>query len=121
MVKKILVVDDEANIREIISEFLQTLGYEVVEAEDGNQAIKECGRKEFDLVITDIRMPNMNGLDLLKNLKKVIPDLPIILMTGYQPSKSQEENLTAKADGYLLKPFSLNTLRQSILKIFKKL
>ncbi|MEA1971885.1 MAG: response regulator [Candidatus Cloacimonadota bacterium] len=121
MNRKILVVDDEENIREIISEFLETIGYDVVGAEDGSQAIRECGNKKFDLVITDIRMPNMNGLDLLKKLKKIMPDLPVILMTGYQPSKSQEETLTARADGYLLKPFSLNTLRQAILKIFKKL
>ena len=121
MPKNILVVDDEENIREIISEFLQTLGYNVVEASNGEDAIVACSKTKFDLVISDIRMPKMNGLKLLKSLKAYMPDLPIVLMTGYQPSKAQEESLTTKADGYLLKPFSLSSLRQVILKVFKSL
>ncbi len=116
MSKRILVVDDDENVREIITEFLLTLNFEVSEANDGEEAIKLCGRLPFDLVITDIRMPKMNGLQLLRKLKTVIPELPIILMTGYYPSKAQEDNMTAKADGYLLKPFSLGTLRQAIQK-----
>lgn len=119
MPKNILVVDDEENIREIISEFLQTLGYQVVEASNGEEAIRACSKVEFDMVISDIRMPKMNGLKLLKSLKTYRPELPVILMTGYQPSKSQEASLTTKADGYLLKPFSLKSLRQAILKILK--
>ena len=121
MSKNILIVDDEENIREIIGEFLETLGYNVFEASNGEEAIMACGKAKFDLVITDIRMPKMNGLKLLKTLKTVMPDLPVILMTGYQPSKNQETNLSVKADGYLLKPFSLNSLRQAILKVFKTL
>lgn len=121
MSKNILVVDDEDNIREIISEFLQTLGFTVVEASNGEEAIIACGKTKFDLVISDIRMPKMNGLKLLKSLKTYMPELPVILMTGYQPSKTQEDSLSIKADGYLLKPFSLNSLRQTILKIFKTL
>jgi CheY-like chemotaxis protein len=121
MSKNILVVDDEDNIREIITEFLQTLGYNVVEASNGEDALLACTRTKFDLVISDIRMPKMNGIKLLKSLKTYMPDLPIILMTGYQPSKMQEDNLSVKADGYLLKPFSLTSLRQTILKVFKTL
>lgn len=121
MSRNILIVDDEENIREIIGEFLETLGYNVFEASNGEEAIVACSRAKFDLVITDIRMPKMNGLKLLKSLKTVMPDLPVILMTGYQPSKNQETNLSVKADGYLLKPFSLNSLRQAILKVFKTL
>lgn len=119
MSKNILIVDDEENIREIIAEFLETLGYNIVEATNGEEAIHACTRTKFDLVISDIRMPKMNGLKLLKSLKTVMPDLPVILMTGYQPSKNQETTLSVKADGYLLKPFSLNSLRQAILKVFK--
>jgi CheY-like chemotaxis protein len=121
MAKNILVVDDEENIREIISEFLQTLGYNVVEAANGEEAIIACSKTKFDLIISDIRMPKMNGLKLLKAIKTYMPQMPVILMTGYQPTKTQEESLTTKADGYLLKPFSLNSLRQSILKVFRTL
>ncbi len=119
MSKNILVVDDEENIREIISEFLQSFNYYVVEAANGEEALTACTKTDFNLIITDIRMPKMNGLKLLKTIKTLRPDIPVILMTGYEPSKSQEESLDIKADGYLLKPFSLNSLRQSILKIFK--
>lgn len=121
MSKNILVVDDEEHIREIISEFLQAFGYNVITAENGEEALKACSKTSFDLVITDIRMPKMNGLKLLKALKSHLPDLPVILMTGYQPTKAQEETMTTKADNYLMKPFSLNTLRQSILKVLKTL
>ena len=121
MKRNILVVDDEEEIREIIREFLETLGYNVVEAANGEEAIIAISKTQFNLVITDIRMPKMNGLKLLRNIKTYKPSLPVILMTGYQPSKTQEQNLSARADGYLLKPFSLNSLRQAILKVFKTL
>ena len=117
---KILVVDDEENIREIITEFLDTLGYNVISARDGEEALRMCTKYSFDLVITDIRMPKLNGLKLLQMLKQIFPTLPVILMTGYQPSKSQEEAMTTKADAYLLKPFSLSSLRDILLKVIKR-
>jgi two-component system NtrC family response regulator len=120
MIKNILVVDDEENIREIITEFLDTLGYNVISARDGEEALRMCTKYSFDLVITDIRMPKLNGLKLLQMLKQIFPTLPVILMTGYQPSKSQEEAMTTKADAYLLKPFSLSSLRDILLKVIKR-
>ncbi len=120
MIKNILVVDDEENIREIITEFLDTLGYSVVSAKDGEEALRMCTKYSFDLVVTDIRMPKLNGLKLLQMLKQIFPNLPVILMTGYQPSKSQEEAMTTKADAYLLKPFSLSSLREILLKVIKR-
>jgi len=117
LAKTILVVDDEIQIREIITEFLQTYNFDVLEAANGEEALKEFSKCKVELVITDIRMPVMNGLQLLRAVKQNPPKTPVILMTGYQPTKSQELAMTTKADGYLMKPFSLLNLRDSIQKI----
>jgi len=119
MAKLILVVDDEEDIREIVSEYLQGLGYEVMEATDGEEALFKCSQQRFDLVITDIRMPKMNGLDLLNALKAGDGERPVVLMTGYDLSKPDVDNLHYKADGYVLKPFNLDKMRQQVESLLK--
>jgi len=119
MSKIILVVDDEEHIREIVSEYLQGLGYEVVEAANGEVALTMCKERDFDLVITDIRMPRMNGLDLLDSLKSQNQTRPVVLMTGYDLSKNEVEGLHYKADGYVLKPFNLDKIRQQVETLLK--
>jgi len=120
MPKLILVVDDEEDIREIVSEYLQGLGYDVIEATDGEQALQHCEKHHFDLVITDIRMPKMNGLDLLDALKERDDFRPVVLMTGYDLSKPEVENLHHKADGYVLKPFNLEKMKQQVESLLKE-
>jgi len=119
MAKIILIVDDEEHIREIVSEYLQGLGYEVVEAANGELALATCAEQHFDLVVTDIRMPKMNGLDLLSALKAQNETRPVILMTGYDLSKNEVEGLNYKADGYVLKPFNLDKIRQQVELLLK--
>lgn len=110
MAKNILIVDDEEHIREIISEFLDGQGYQIFEAADGEVALQLYENNEFALVITDIRMPKMNGLELLNAIKTKNQNQPVVLMTGYDLSKNEIANLTHHADGYVLKPFTLNQM-----------
>ena len=117
MSKTILVVDDEVQIRQIIAEFLLGFNFAVLEAGNGEEAIELITGEKVDLVITDIRMPLMNGLQLLREVKLLAPKTPVILMTGYQPTKSQELAMTTRADGYLIKPFSLVSLRDCIKSV----
>lgn len=119
MDKKILVVDDEPTIRKNINEYFTEFGFKITEAVDGEDAIIACSKEEFDLVLTDIRMPKMNGLKLLKSLKSLRPELPVVLMTGYDLSKKEIASLQYKADAYVLKPFSLEHIEKIITDLLK--
>ncbi|MCB5230027.1 MAG: response regulator [Candidatus Cloacimonas sp.] len=116
MAKTIMVVDDEPHIRATINEYFTIMKYNVLEAGNGEEAFNIFNKNTVDLVITDIRMPIMNGIQLLRSIKMQSPDTPVILMTGYQPTRSQELSMTHKADGYLIKPFSLVHLKDLIVK-----
>ena len=110
MSKKILIVDDEEHIREILSEFLTDQGFSVMEATDGEMAMELFSENQYDLVITDIRMPKMNGLELLSAVKAKDKKNPVVLMTGYDLSSNEISNCPFQADGYVLKPFNLKQL-----------
>ena len=112
--KVILIVDDEDQIKEIIKTSLDLLGYRTACADDGVQALEEFKKQKFDLVISDIRMPNMNGLALLKAIKLYSPSTPMIMMSGYVLSPEQKDSLSSQADAYLTKPFSLHSLIKTV-------
>jgi CheY-like chemotaxis protein len=113
MGRKILVVEDEPLIRKSICEVLQTVGgYEVDEADDGIQAVKLLENRRFDLVITDLFMPRMNGLKLLEHVRSMSPDLPVIFMTGYLSKESAKTSFPGTE--CLIKPFGVRTLLSSV-------
>ena len=80
--QKLLVVDDDQQIREIISHFLTIQGYHVAQADNGTQALKKCFEENFDVVVTDFQMPGMNGLSLTHRIHSVVPETPVIVMSG---------------------------------------
>jgi DNA-binding response OmpR family regulator len=100
----ILIVDDEANLRLTMARILQREGYEVTAAENGAQCQAFLGQHQFDLVYLDIRMPEMNGLDVLKTIHEMHPDLPVILFTSQPDVHSAIQALRSGASDYLLKP-----------------
>ena len=117
-VKKILVVDDEIIMRDLLSDYFEMLDYEVVAAKDGSAAweiMKDTGQDGFSLVITDINMPRMGGIELSRNIREQYPDMPIILMTGYGIEKVKQD--VEKAEGFLAKPFDLEVLNELVEKI----
>ena len=116
MAKTILVVDDDPGILFVLVEFLTGLGYVIITAQNGKEGLDKFNKQRFDLVIADVQMPIMNGLDLLKWIKTKSPRTPVLLITGFLPSKAQESTMTAKADGYLMKPFELERLKLTIRK-----
>ena len=118
--KYILVVDDEMIMRDLLSDFLDMFDYDVVTAHDGVMAWEILqdseNERKFDLVITDINMPKMGGIELSKNIKDKFPNMPIVFMTGYGIEKVKQD--VEKAEGFLAKPFDLdvfNELLESIL------
>ncbi|HEB50572.1 MAG TPA: sigma-54-dependent Fis family transcriptional regulator [Desulfobulbus sp.] len=107
----ILVVDDELSMRQFLKILLEKEGYEIALAADGPGALELARQREFDLVISDIRMPGMNGLELLAELKAECPELPVIMITAFA---SPEDAVTAMKNGafdYITKPFNVAEIK----------
>ncbi len=115
---KILVVDDEAPIREILEKGLSKIGGFFVEgAQNGKEAIEKIERDVFDLVLTDMKMPEMDGLELLKTIKGTWPDIMVILMTAYGSIETAVEAMKIGANDYITKPIDFNELSIHISKV----
>jgi CheY-like chemotaxis protein len=117
----ILVVDDEALIRYMVSKALNQLGVSVDVAEDGLQAQKKILAGNYDLVITDINMPEMNGVDLLRWMKKSRPHIEGIVMTGYDIAEAMTDELSGTVTDYLTKPFPLVRLQEVVKRSIERL
>ncbi|MBR4450099.1 MAG: response regulator [Treponema sp.] len=116
--KKILAVDDSVSIRKSISFILGQEGYEVVEAVDGNDGLAKARAEKFDLVITDINMPGMDGIELIKNLRQEASYkfTPLIALTTENQMSKMEEGKAAGATGWIVKPF----VAEKLLAVVKK-
>jgi DNA-binding NtrC family response regulator len=112
--KLILIVDDEPQIREILLRGLSRNGYSILLAEDGEEAVRICDREVIDLVITDLRLPGGDGLELLDTIKTKTAHVPVMVMTGFGSVENAVEAMRRGAFDYILKPFSLDTLEERI-------
>lgn len=114
MKPRILVVDDEESIREFLEIMLKKEGYDVTCAEDGLRAKDLLGKKAFDMVISDLQMPNMNGNELLKHVKETYPELVFMMITAFGTTESAVEAMKMGAYDYLTKPFKIDEVRLNI-------
>jgi CheY-like chemotaxis protein len=113
--QNILIVDDDRDMRDVISTALAGAGYKTILADDGTIALDLFFKHHPDLIVSDIYMPNMNGIELLKEVKKSSPSTPVILITGYsQHDAFDEAKDKVTPDALLRKPFSLKDLRLKI-------
>lgn len=110
----VLVVDDEGANRYSVSKTLQRVGYVVEEAASGEEALDQVDGQEFDVVLTDIRMQGIDGIELLRRIKDSSPDAIVILMTGYASLGTAVEALRLGAHDYLIKPSSSQDIRSSV-------
>ena len=101
--KRILIADDEEKMRHLLEMTLDEEGYEVISAKDGNKALDIIGSQSVDVLITDLKMPGMDGLKLLSEVKKV-SDVPIILMTAYGTVETAVEAMKLGAQDYIVQP-----------------
>jgi excisionase family DNA binding protein len=104
---RILVVDDEQAVRDLLSKTLTMADYDVDAADDGPSAIEKLRAVEYDLLITDLKMPGMDGLTVIREARKLAPDLRVIIITGYSTEASAIEAINLGVSGYLTKPFRL--------------
>lgn len=106
MSKKILVVDDEEDVITIIRSNLEAEGYRTIAATDGHEALERAAAEKPDLILLDVAMPGMNGLEALRQLKEtVVPDTAVVLLTAQAELTDMEAGWESGADLYLLKPF----------------
>ena len=113
----VLVVDDEKNIRNHLASHLREIGYEVETATNGVEALAAIAGKTFDVVLSDIRMPGMDGMALLAGVKERSPDSAVVLMTAYATVPQAVEAMRAGAYDYLVKPFSLEEVEVVLARI----
>jgi signal transduction histidine kinase len=111
---RILVIDDEENIRSTLEEFLALNGYDVVTANDGAEGLDRLGRETFDLVLSDLNMPGVDGIAVIEWARETLPDLPLVIMSGQATVDSTIRALRLGASDYLLKPFSLDEIERTI-------
>jgi len=118
---KIIVVEDSVSIREAIAFRLEASGYEVEKAENGLEALKKFNGSKIDLLLTDFHMPEMNGLELIKNVRKLeeYRTLPILVLTTENQKELILQAKQAGGTGWLSKPFSMEKLVQTIRRLIR--
>ncbi len=122
MAKKsaILVVDDEDALRTVLSGELSNEGYDVRTAADGDEAITELEKNPFDLILLDIKMPRMNGFEVLKFVKKNYPSVKVIMLTGFADLKNAIESKKLGAEDFVSKPYDLVDLLTTIERVISE-
>jgi len=111
MAKAVLIVDDNPNMSSLLSEMLEVFDYDSVRASDGNEALEKLEKSKFAMVITDMRMPNMTGLELLQQVKEKYPQIPVVLISGYSV-QDEGDGSQVKPDGFLAKPFMMSDIEK---------
>lgn len=102
---RVLVVDDEESIRELLSKMLAMAEYDVETAPDGRMGIERLRQQQYDLLISDLKMPNVDGLALIREMRHLAASMPVLIITGYSSEQSAIEAVNLGVTGYLTKPF----------------
>ncbi|RTZ93006.1 MAG: response regulator [Deltaproteobacteria bacterium] len=117
--KRILLVEDTDIVRDVLTGFLESEGYQIDEAQDGVEAIEKLAEGSFDVVITDIKMPRMDGISLLKEVQKFHPGTEVIIMTGYN-NRSPQATLSLGAKAFIHKSCDVETFINKIIDAIEK-
>ena len=116
---RLLIVDDEENIREVVKEYAEFEGYEIDEAEDGMQAVSMCRENDYDLIILDIMMPKLDGFSACKEIKK-LKDIPVIMMSARSEEYDKLFGFELGIDDYVTKPFSPKELMARVAAVLAR-
>ena len=119
--KKILTVDDSASVRQMVGFTLSRTGYEVTEAVDGKDGLAKAGAVKYDLIITDLNMPNVDGIQLITALRKMpgYSFVPILMLTTESQAEKKDAGRKAGATGWIVKPFNADQLVSVVQKLVK--
>jgi len=119
--KKILAVDDSASVRQMVNFTLKSAGYDVVEAVDGKDGLDKAAKDKFDMIVTDLNMPNLDGIQLIAALRKLpgYSFVPILMLTTESQAEKKDEGRKAGATGWIVKPFNADQLTSVLKKLLK--
>jgi two-component system, response regulator, stage 0 sporulation protein F len=117
LLKSLLIVDDQAGIRLLLNEVFSKEGFETRLAANGAEALQSVTEKEPDCVLLDMKMPGINGVEVLKRLKKEWPHIPVLMMTAYGEVELTEEAIENGAERYFTKPFNIYEVRDAVKEI----
>jgi DNA-binding response OmpR family regulator len=114
---KILVVDDEPSVAEVLTEFFTSKGYEVISASGGLEGLSKAEKHRPDVILLDVRMPDMDGITVLRRIREVNPWVGILMMSGNSDTEAAKEALQLGAFDYILKPFDFDYLDRAVHKM----
>lgn len=117
--RNIVIVDDDKTLCSIFQEGLSASGYDCDTVSNGNSALELLGKKDFDVMVTDIIMPGMDGLELTYKAKQIRPDMAVIVMTGFQQEESYDRAIGIGASDFIKKPFAINELAIRIERVLR--
>jgi CheY-like chemotaxis protein len=117
---RILTVDDDDIILCLLTEILTGAGYEITTAVDGREALELIEHEQFDLIISDIVMPDMNGFDVLKAALENDPEYPVIMFTGYPSEQARDKAFAMGATDYIIKPADKDIIKDAVTKALMK-
>jgi two-component system, chemotaxis family, chemotaxis protein CheY len=119
--KRILAVDDSASIRQMVNFTLKSAGYDVVDAVDGKDGLAKAGSNKFDMIITDLNMPNVDGIQLITEVRKLpgYSFVPILMLTTESQAEKKDAGRKAGATGWIVKPFNADQLTTVLKKLLK--
>ena len=113
---KVLVIDDNLMYRDVVKDLLHELNFDAVVAKDGAEALDVIRRQHIDIIITDFKMPGMNGLELTRKVKEIAPSARIIIYSGITPDAAQESEMRYEADAFLKKPVNLEKVSEVLAR-----
>src|SRR5690242_1290551 len=119
-IARVVVIEDEPAIRRGVADALRASGYDVVEAADGARGAEEALRRGVDLILLDLRLPKRDGLEVLTEVRKVRPTLPIIILTARGTEEDRVSGLKMGADDYVVKPFSARELLARVEAVLRR-
>lgn len=121
MSKTVLIVDDSTSMRQMVSFTMQEIGFDVIEGSDGQDALDKVAGQDLDLVITDLNMPNMDGMTLIRNLRAQdsYRFTPILMLTTESQASKKQEGRDAGATGWIVKPFDPEQLTKVVGKVVR--
>jgi DNA-binding NtrC family response regulator len=117
---RILIVDDDENIRKALATILEEEGYQVDSAENAKQAIEKTNKNFYNLALIDIRLPDMEGIELLTKMRDTTPKMRKVIITGYPTLQNAIEAVNKGADAYIVKPFDIDEILKTIREQLKK-
>jgi DNA-binding NtrC family response regulator len=117
--QQILIVDDNPNMSSLLAEMLEIFEFNSRRAGNGQEALDILNKDNFSMVITDLRMPEMSGSELLKSIKEKYPNLPVVVISGYNLAEEEDTLMATLADGFINKPFKMVDIEGLLQKFFK--